>query len=270
MLQYREHQVNPSLATYVKKVWVLDNANNPNPIINKAVLPNGCFNFALVEGEGADVTIDRAIFTLKRGIYFCGQMTKALNVNIKPHTKITLVQLFAWAPSSFFSTDMSQFKDSIVEVKTGSKSFAPFLQRSSFSDDLEFIAFLNEYADQYIQYGRTDELLKSSCQLIIETKGHISIKDIIDQLGGSVRLLQKKFNQAVGISPKEYVGIIKLREAVDSLAFSEEESPSITQIALENNYYDQAHFTHTFKRIIKITPKKFNPDHYLLAWREKE
>ena len=270
MLQYREHQVSPSLSNYVKKVWVLDNGNNFNPAIDKAVLPNGCFNLALLEGEGAEVTINRTVFLLERGLYFCGQMTKALKVTVKPRTKITLVQLFAWTPSSFISIDMSQFKDSIVEIKAGHHSIAQFTQQPNFSDDTKFIAFLKEYAEKYMRYGIIDDQLKRSCQLIMETKGHISVQEVICQLEGSLRLLQKKFNQAVGISPKEYVGIIKLREAVDSLAFSEEDNPSLTQIALGNNFYDQSHFTNTFKRIIRTTPKKFDPDNYLLAFREKK
>ncbi|HAS46594.1 MAG TPA: hypothetical protein DCS93_39290, partial [Microscillaceae bacterium] len=114
----------------------------------------------------------------------------------------------------------------------------------------------------------TTQLLYKSCQHILQD-GELVIQDLCDELGCSTRYLQKVFKTHIGVSPKQLMIIVKLRNAVDDIAYPQEDDVSFTELALNNNFYDQAHFNRIFKNIVKTSPKKFEVLQYLLSLKEE-
>ena len=88
---YREHYATAPLTDLVRKVWVMDNAQNPQPFSSKTVLPNGCFNLALVTGAGLEVRNRRGPLAMPEGLYFCGQARLSVDTLIRPRTSVTMV-----------------------------------------------------------------------------------------------------------------------------------------------------------------------------------
>jgi AraC-like DNA-binding protein len=108
-------------------------------------------------------------------------------------------------------------------------------------------------------------LIIESTQIIIASKGNITVSSLALSLQCSVRHLQKLFKKLVGISPKVFINIIKLREALDDIAYPDINTITMTQLAVSNGYYDQSHFNNIFSSLIKTTPTKFNKKDYLLT-----
>jgi hypothetical protein len=90
---YREQYTDAPLSEVVRKLWVMDNARNAQPFSSKSVLPNSCFNLALVSGAGMDVRNRRGPLAMPAGLYFCGQARLSVDTVIRPHTHVTMVQL---------------------------------------------------------------------------------------------------------------------------------------------------------------------------------
>ena len=59
----------------------------------------------------------------------------------------------------------------------------------------------------------------------------------------------------IGISPKQLGKVIRLQTALKMLLNHKTET--LTQIAYENEYYDQAHFIKDFKEFTGTNPKEF-------------
>ena len=57
MKLYAEYYLSKKAERFVNKVWVLDNSMNDQPVNHKMVIPNGCFNVALVSGNGWEVIV---------------------------------------------------------------------------------------------------------------------------------------------------------------------------------------------------------------------
>lgn len=76
---------------------------------------------------------------------------------------------------------------------------------------------------------------------------------VINEL--SKRDVQRKFKHYIGISPNVYQRIIKLNKIKAQLSKGDFEN--LTQLALENGYFDQAHFIRDFKYFMKLTPKEY-------------
>jgi transcriptional regulator GlxA family with amidase domain len=69
------------------------------------------------------------------------------------------------------------------------------------------------------------------------------------------RQLERKFKKHIGVSPKQLGKVIRLQTALKMLL--NEETESLTHIAYESEYYDQAHFIKDFKEFTGTNPKDF-------------
>lgn len=103
--------------------------------------------------------------------------------------------------------------------------------------------------------GTIDSIVKSTVDTILLTKGNTSINAILKETLSKRRQLERKFVKQIGISPKQLSKVIRLQTALKLLLNKQTES--LTQIAYESEYYDQAHFNRDFKEFTGINPKEF-------------
>jgi AraC-like DNA-binding protein len=59
----------------------------------------------------------------------------------------------------------------------------------------------------------------------------------------------------VGVSPKQYLKILRFQRAI--AAIESTETIQWSQIALQSGYYDQAHFIHDFRHFSGFTPNEY-------------
>ena len=72
------------------------------------------------------------------------------------------------------------------------------------------------------------------------------------------RQLARKFSSAIGLSPKQLAKTIRIQTTLKVLL--NEEVTKLTDLAYENEYFDQAHFIKEFKEFTGLTPKEFFGD----------
>ena len=82
----------------------------------------------------------------------------------------------------------------------------------------------------------------------------ITREEIADHIGISADYLTDCFRQELGITPITYIRRYRIRQACELLQTSDK---SITQIAMVAGFSDSAHFTRTFQREMKMTPRAF-------------
>jgi transcriptional regulator GlxA family with amidase domain len=102
-----------------------------------------------------------------------------------------------------------------------------------------------------------DSILKSTIETIFLTKGRVAINEILKDELPRRRQLERKFSQRVGISPKQLGRIIRLQETLKMLL---NRRANLTEIAYENEYFDQSHFIKDFKEFTGVNPKEFYKD----------
>ena len=104
--------------------------------------------------------------------------------------------------------------------------FAPFLKRNPFTD---FVI-----------------------QKIIDRPHHCSIKEISDQVGYSQKHVIKIFKANIGVTPKEFLKIIRFQKAIDDI--EKKGTVNWTSIADDCGFYDQSHFIADFRKFSGLTP----------------
>ena len=71
--------------------------------------------------------------------------------------------------------------------------------------------------------------------------------------GLSLDAFEKRFRRVVGCSPKQFASLSRLRRAIDSY----QPGMSLTRIALDAGYYDQAHFNRDLRTVTGKAPRQF-------------
>lgn len=69
------------------------------------------------------------------------------------------------------------------------------------------------------------------------------------------RQLERHFKKQIGISPKQLSKVVRLQATLQTLL--QQKPVRLTDIAYENEYFDQNHFIKDFKEFVGITPKEF-------------
>lgn len=261
MQLYSEHYVSQKSERFVNKIWCLDNSIGENIIENKLILPNGCFNLAIVEGNFIEVHTSKNRYEMHDGIFFCSQMTNKVLVNILPKTKVTIIQFHAWTLSMFPKYDLTHFTDKIIKIHASELYF-----KIEIALDIEtLLKTINTYFEKLADSNPNQNIIEKICEIIRIKEDEISVSEISKLLNSSQRLLQMRFKTATGITIKNYIQILKFRKSVDQMINADLEKLSLTEIALYNKYFDQSHFIRKFKDVTKTTPKMFNPDLYFLS-----
>jgi len=79
-------------------------------------------------------------------------------------------------------------------------------------------------------------------------------EEIAEHIGISADYLTDCFRQELGITPISYIRRYRIRQACELLRNTDH---SITQVAMAVGFSDSAHFTRTFTREMKVTPRAF-------------
>lgn len=263
LFQYKEYYADSRFSVFLKKIWILDNLANPERIVGKQVLPNGCFNIAVIEGNGLIIKHMGWEKNLLTGSYFCGQMTQAVSVELLPNSKATMIQMHPWTPAHFSDADMSKFTDQIVPLQVQGIEGDLFSSLPGRSHKEIYQTFVLAFAPM-MQEGSPQELIYRAAALLVESSGSLKVSKLSDYLGCSSRHLQKIFKKHIGLTPKQLSLILRLRDTVDSIASLQKDFLSMTDLALDSDFFDQAHFINAFRSFARVSPKRINiPDYFL-------
>ncbi|MBB5621911.1 AraC-like DNA-binding protein [Pedobacter cryoconitis] len=102
----------------------------------------------------------------------------------------------------------------------------------------------------------TDELLRESLYHMKQSNGKISIQELLRGLFVSERLLERRFDRFIGISPKKLNGILRINHYLKLLRDPNHVYTPV-QAAIEAGFYDQAHLNNKFKEITSTSPLKY-------------
>jgi AraC-like DNA-binding protein len=87
------------------------------------------------------------------------------------------------------------------------------------------------------------------------TPGLTQVEQLADDAGMGVRSLQQLFSDYLGVSPKWVIRRFRLHEAADRLASGAE--PDLAALAQELGYFDQAHFSSDFRKLVGESPAQY-------------
>lgn len=101
----------------------------------------------------------------------------------------------------------------------------------------------------------SDEALASLVDRMAGDDTLVRVEQLAELSGRSVRTLQRQFRRGVGVGPKWVLARFRLQEA----AYALETDPTVdlADLAARLGWYDQAHLTNDFRRMLGETPGQY-------------
>ncbi len=126
----------------------------------------------------------------------------------------------------------------------------------SFSEN-EILPLLGDILDKAIVSETQQEptTLQKAMNYIINNSDHpIRIDKLSETLDMSPRNLQYLFNENIGLSPKQFIQLLRLNEARKKLRNTYYSRGKVSDIANELGYWHMGKFTQDFKKLFEIGP----------------
>jgi AraC-like DNA-binding protein len=108
-------------------------------------------------------------------------------------------------------------------------------------------------------YQRHDVTAIDLAAIVERRAGRVRVGELIERSGYSQRALLEKFDEWLGLTPKQYARLTRLRSAIVRLL----EKPEIdgAALALACGFCDQAHMIHEFRDLLDVSPRRFIEQH---------
>ncbi len=95
-----------------------------------------------------------------------------------------------------------------------------------------------------------DDRIVTSIRQVIHFNQNKTVAGLADTFNLSVRQFDRRFKMHAGFSPKTYLRMVRLHNAIEQYSGDK----TLTQVALDCGYYDQSHFIHDVKAFTGYHP----------------
>lgn len=247
----------PDLRPFVQCYWSLESPGT-GTLSRNTIVPDGSMKLIFHYGDpyrhypkqGGSVVLPRC--------FLIGQLTRPFEVGPTGETGTFFVRFHPNGFLPFATSPIKTMKNTAVplEILFGDEGNNLEQQVVNAHSTLERIIQVEAFLLKQLNEAKANDLfVKSTVETILKAKGQSSIEEISSQINVSRRQLERKFSAMIGLSPKQLSKIARLQATLKSLRAKK--TGSLTTLAYESNYYDQAHFIRDFKEFTGITPKEF-------------
>ncbi|GAA5095866.1 hypothetical protein GCM10023319_55020 [Nocardia iowensis] len=224
----------------------------------------------------AEITIVlRADVPGARDALVIGPQTKAFYAHPSKPAGCTRLRLAPGSARPLLGVPASVLTDRVVRLAELPGAVADLADELADLDADEVFPFLENVLPQRISEDATQraqrDLLRSAVLTISSDPAGRSVQSLAADLAVSERQLRNLFTAGVGVSPKHFARIDRVRRVLaqaETIAWGQPDSPkhhartetpplSLAQLAADNGYFDQSHMTADFRTLMGVPPTSF-------------
>ncbi|WP_316785341.1 helix-turn-helix domain-containing protein [Pedobacter frigiditerrae] len=256
-MNYQTFEPSQELTTLIKCYWTLESPKEENPQ-RQTIISDGCMEMIFHYGDLYKQYLENGDSIIQPRCFVIGQLTQPLEIEPTGETGIFSIRFHPEGFLPLATIPIKEMENTAVSLKKlfgkdGEELEEKILTTSSVADRIKHIEtfLLNRLADS----ETIDRIIKSTVETILTANGQLSIDELSKQTNINRRQLERKFSSTIGLSPKQLSKTIRLQATLKMLL--NKEFTSLTALAYEGEYYDQAHFIKDFKEFTGLTPKEF-------------
>jgi AraC-like DNA-binding protein len=251
---------NSELADFVKCYWTLESAKENTPSKN-TIVPDGTMKLIFHYGDTYKHHPSKGECIVLPKCFLIGQLTRPYVVEPIGVTGSFVVRFHPNGFLPFTTIPLKEMENTAVPLnklfgKEGDEIGNKILNAKSTFERINLIeAFLLR---RLTDKKTIDNMVQSTIETILDANGQFSVNEHSMQNNINRRHLTRKFSTAIGLSPKQLAKTIRIQATLKQLL--SEKVTKLTDLAYENEYFDQAHFIKDFKEFTGLTPKEFYGD----------
>jgi AraC-like DNA-binding protein len=191
-------------------------------------------------------------------VWFSGFRTEPITIPSGRNSEMLIVQFYKGKVFPFLNEPMNEFTNYVIDGEIVFDNDILDLRdhlNEALSIEQKFILLEKNLLNHYQNTLKENPFVDFVISNVIASPTHCSLKKISDKVGYSHKHLIKIFRECVGVTPKDFLKIIRFQKAIEEI-----EKCSIinwTSLAIDCGFYDQSHFIGDFKSISGFTPGQY-------------
>ena len=241
------------LSKYVKMIWY---HNATISYGRERILPTGTIEVIINLGSPTQVFLENDI-QVNKDFWVCGMHTGSILHQPVAETHMMGVSFKPFGALPFLNVPLSELKNRQVDLDLiwGNETLALkhllLAQKSPQDRFLTVEAFLTKkLSNDRNHFAAIIEWL----DLQLSSVEDVHLENLYQKIGYSKRHIIQEFRKHVGLSPKDLKQIYRFNAALNAI---DPNQINWTHLALECDYYDQAHFNNQFKNFSGLTPSEY-------------
>lgn len=260
-MNYQRYKPHSALESLVKFYWTLEVPFDINNHKQK-IIPDGCIEMTFNLGDKIKRYTSDTEFIFNPNAMVMGQLTKSYYIEPVGNVDTIAICFYPHGFTNFVNIPLENLVDKETPIQNifnevqANRLEQSIIKATSTKERIEIIEtfLLNKLNEE----ATIEKIVKTTVNALLTTKGSTPINIILKDNLSKRRQLERHFKKQIGISPKQLSKVIRLHATLQMLVSQKPET--LTDIAYENEYFDQNHFIKDFKEFVGITPKEFLGD----------
>ncbi len=244
-MKYTEFKPHPTLRPYIDAYWTA--TGDAAGLKMEKILPDACID--IIFNLGPDCQTESNTFLLKsEQAYLVGTMIRFKETLMQPETNLLGIRFKPAAFNVFYEyPSLHKITDQTTELE---KTLSPDVE--------SIIKYSAAYLDHFF-LGKLSQPKRSIFAIVADIQknnGRTSVNNLAEKYFTTTRQLERAFNQQMGISPKEFISLVRYQSTLHKIR-QNTTNKSLLEIAFECGYYDHSHLTNEIKKYTGAAPSQF-------------
>jgi len=264
-MNYNTFSPSIELQAIVKCYWTLESPAEPTPQ-KQRIVPDGCMEMIFHFGDLYKQYLEDGSSIIQPRSFIFGQITSYLDIEATGATDIFAVRFHPEGFIPYATIAIKEMENKAVSLEKifGNNGLLLEEEMTKANNSPERITIVEKFlTGRLAEAASIDRIVSTTVETILNINGQLSVDQLSQQLNIHRRQLERKFYSAIGLSPKKLSKIIRLQATLKMMMNNE--LTSLTSIAHEGEYYDQAHFIKDFKEFTGMSPKNFYADNLKMS-----
>jgi len=248
-MHYQEFLPDTSLQDYIQYFWVLEDDTDNFSVKSFKIIPDGIPTLIFQEKPNLFFDMDAQAAPQ---LYIQGQSTKFTEHRVMGNFRIIGVYLQPTALKTIFNIDAFEFNDQKVPLEDIITE--PILQQLINAVSLkQKIKIISNFLLKHISKVERNTEKATIASLFLQNGK--TLKETQIEMNLSERSLERLIKQYVGMPPKMFSRIMRFQSGLNILR--QADFNNLTEIAYQNDYFDQSHYIREFKGFTGTNPERF-------------
>ncbi|HYG19826.1 MAG TPA: helix-turn-helix domain-containing protein [Ohtaekwangia sp.] len=260
-MNYQTYKPHPDLQTIIKCYWTLEVPAQDNTQ-RQLILPDGCVDMCFILGDDIKRYTGGDQFIIQPRQMLLGQITDQFYIEPTGYVNTFAVRFYPYGFANFINVPLHALSNKetplneLFGTEIAEQLSREIIQANSVNERIEI-------TERFL-FGRLSDkvtienIVKSTIDAMVLSNGNKPLNALLKGNVQKRRQIEREFKKKIGVSPKQLCKAIRLQATLRSLL--NQTTETLTDIAYENEYYDQSHFIKDFKEFTGITPKEFLAD----------
>ena len=265
-MRYEEFSPPPELRDHVRCLWQFEAQAHEAAADPERIVPDGRCELVLHYGERFMESPAGGVESAQPRALFAGQLSRPLWLRATGRAGVLGVRFHPAGARAFLGFALAEATDRRIALQTlwpaETRTLTAAMARADAAGRRELAARF--VAARIAANGIGLDEPVGRCATAIEARnGRCNVEEVLAASGLGRRQLERRFLDAVGLSPKRFASVLRLRSVFDVL--QADPRADWTEAALAAGYFDQSHLIRDFRRYVGCTPAQFVASRTALA-----